>query len=163
MQGQPAQQAPAAPQVQTAPAPNQIIYSPRLPTAAELTSVAAAQGVTVEQISQTANQVTVITRNSSGQTNTVAYQLLPTPGMAAPASATIVAPAPTVVTPAPTIVYQQAPQVIYYETREPYWPRYYYRPPVSLHLGFGFSHYSGGGHWGGHRHHRGGFGYRHWR
>jgi hypothetical protein len=137
-----------APQViaqapQAAPAPNQIIYSPRLPTAGELTSVAAAQGLTVQQITQTANQVTAIYRNANGELTTVAYQLLPTSG----APATVAVPSP-----APTVVYQQAPSVVYYRTYDrpydPYWPRYY--PPVSLSLGFGYG-WGGGGH------------YRHWR
>lgn len=124
-----------------APAPNQVIYSPRLPSPTELTNVAAAQGLTVEQISQTATQVTAVYRYPNGQTNTVAYQLLPT--SSAPASTTVVVPGqPT------TVIYDQTPRVIYYD-RYDYWPRYYY-PPVSLSLGFGYSGGWGrGGHWGG--------------
>jgi hypothetical protein len=53
----------AAPAPATAPAPaaapNQVIYSPRLPSAAELTNAAAAQGVSVERIEQTTSQITV--------------------------------------------------------------------------------------------------------
>jgi len=138
-------QAQTAPSQAVAPMPNQVIYSPRLPSPAELTSAAAAQGVSVEQVTQTASQVTVIYRNNAGQLNTVAYQLLPTNG--APAT-TVVAPSP-----APTVVYQSAPSVVYYESYGPYWPRYYY-PPVSLSLGFGYYRGWGrGGGWGGHYHH----------
>lgn len=138
----------AAPVVtQAAPAPSQIIYSPRLPTAAELTSVATAQGLAVEQINETSTQVTAIYKNNTtGQVTTIAYQLLPT----ATAPATTIA----VPTPAPTtVIYQPATRVIYYDDY-PYYPRYYY-PPVSLSLGFGYYHGWGGGHWGG--------GYHHWR
>lgn len=136
---------------QVAPAPNQIIYAPRLPNPSELTAAAAAQGMAVEQINQSATQVTVVYRSASGQTNTVAYQLLPT----------ATAPTTTVVVqnPAPTVVYETSPRVVYYDRYDPYYyPRYYY-PPVSLSLGFGYYRgwgggyhggYHGGGHWGHH-------------
>lgn len=143
------QQVQSVPPAQAAaPAPNQVIYSPRLPSPAELTSAAAAQGLAVDQISQTANQVTVVYRNNAGQVNTVAYQLLPT---GANTTTTVVVPSP-----APTVVYQTAPSVVYYDTYGPYWPRYYY-PPVSVSLGFGYYH--GWGHGG---YYRGGWGH-HWR
>ena len=139
------QSAAPAPQtaVTTQPAPNQVIYAPRLPTPAELTNAAGAQGVTVEQINQSATQITVTYRFSNGQTNTVAYQLL---SNVQPAPTTVVAPSP-----APTVVYETAPRVIY--RYDPWYPRYYY-PPVSLNLGFGYYHGWGGG---GYHHHR------HWR
>ena len=140
--------APVATTPQTAPAPNQIIYAPRLPSASELTNVAAAQGLAVEQISQTANQVTVIYRDNAGQTNTVAYQLLPTAGTTSGTTATAVA----VPSAAPTVVYESAPRVVYYESYDPFWPSYprYYYPPVSLSFGFGYSRGWGGGY---HHHH----------
>jgi hypothetical protein len=148
----PQQPQPAQSVTQAAPTPNQVIYAPRLPSPNELTSAASAQGLTVEQINQTSNQVTVIYRNGSGQTNTVAYQLLPTAG-AAPT--TVVAP-----TAPPTVIYRTVPTTVYYDTYDPYWPRYYY-PPVSLSLGFGFYHGWGGFHGG----YRGGWhgGGHHWR
>ena len=145
--------APAAPAAATA-APNQIIYAPRLPSAAELTNAAAAQGVTVERIEQSASQISVTYKYSNGQTNTVAYQLLPTSTMPSPTQTTVVQSAP-----APAVVYAPPPRVIYYE--EPiYYPRYYYRPyypPVSFSFGFGYrGHYGGhyGSHFGGFHHHR---------
>jgi hypothetical protein len=134
----PAPQTVAQP-TQEAPAPSQIIYSPRLPSAAELTSVATAQGQTVQQITQTSNQVTAIYRNSNGALTTVAYQLLPTSGT----QPTTIA----VASPAPTVIYEEAPRTVYYRSYDPYWPSYY--PPVSLSLGFGYYH----GGWGGHYHH----------
>ncbi len=139
--------------VQNAPAPNQIIYSPRLPTAAELTNVAAAQGLAVQQISETSTQVTAIYKNNAtGQITTIAYQLLPNGTPAA--TSTVVVP-----TAAP-VIYQPATRVIYYDTYDrgydPYWPSYYY-PPVSLSFGFGYYHGWGGGRgWGGGHYH-------HWR
>lgn len=131
----------SAPQMAQAPAPTQIIYSPRLPTPAELTSVATAQGFTVQQINQTASQITAIYRNANGELTTVAYQLLPTQGTS---TTTVAIPAP-----APTVVYEQVPTTVYYRSYDPYWPRYY--PPVSLSLGFGYYRGWGGGH------------YHHWR
>lgn len=138
---------------QAAPAPNQIIYSPRLPTPAELTSVATAQGLAVQQISASSTQVTAIYKNNStGELTTIAYQLLPT---TTTTTTTVAVP-----TPAPTtVIYQPATRVIYYYD-DPYWPRYYY-PPVSLSLGFGYYHGWGGGRWGGGGHWGGG--YHHWR
>jgi hypothetical protein len=136
--------APAAP---ATAAPNQIIYAPRLPSAAELTNAAAAQGVSVERIDQTASQISVTYKYSSGEVKTVAYQLLPTGTMPAPTQTTVVQTAP-----APAVVYAPPPRVIYYE--EPvYYPRYYYPyyPPVSLSFGFGYRHF--GGHYGGGFHH----------
>lgn len=133
----PAPAAAAAP----APAPNQVIYLPRLPSAAELTNTAAAQGLAIEQISETGAQVVVVYKYGNGQTNTVAYQLLPTStAPVATTTTTVVTPAP-----APTVVYQTAPSVVYYETYRPYYYPRYYAPPVSLHLGFGYSHFHGGG------------------
>lgn len=156
----PATQQPAAVATpQAMPAPNQIIYAPRLPSANELTSAAAAQGLSVEQINQTSNQITVVYRNSNGQTNTVSYQLLPTGAPTTTTTTTVIAPnpAPTVVyqTP-PTVVYETSPSVVYYDTYRPYYRPYYY-PPVSLSFGFGYYH---GGHgWGGHG---GGWGHGGW-
>lgn len=142
--------APVVVESQNAPAANtsaatpssftQIVYSPKLPTAADLTSAAAQQGLTVERIVQTANQVIAFYRNGSGQTTTVAYQALPPSGSPAPA------PAPVVVTaPPPTVVYQTAPRVVYYDDYYPtyYAPRYWY-PPVSLSFGFGYRSFHGG-------------------
>lgn len=144
--------APVAAAPQTAPVANQTIFAPRLPTPQELTSAAAAQGLTVEQINQGASQIIVVYRHASGQTNTVAYQLLP---VAAPPAVVSAAPATVVVqNPAPTVVYQESPRVIYYDSYDPFWPRYSrpYYPPVSLSFGFGY--YSGwGGGYGHHRHH----------
>lgn len=149
------QPSPVSQAAQALPAPNQIIYAPRLPNPSELTSAAAAQGLAVDQISQTANQVTVVYRYSNGQTNTVAYQLLPT---ATAPTTTVVAPspAPTVVyQTTPQVIYETSPRVIYYDRYDP-WPNYYY-PPVSLNLGFGYYRGWGGGwHGGGHYGH-------HWR
>jgi len=137
--------APAAPTVATAaaPAPNQIVYGVRLPSINELTNVAAAQGIAVERIEQSASQVTVVYKYANGQTNTVAYLLLPgASGASAPVAAT-----PT--TPPPAVVYEPAPRVVYYDDYGPgyYYPGYWY-PPVAIGLGFGFR----GGYHGGYRH-----------
>lgn len=140
--------APAAPTVAPAPAlaPNQTVYSQRLPSVAELTNIAAAQGLTVERVEQSPSQVMVVYRLANGQTNTVAYLLLPGATSAPAAVATPTTPAPAVV------YYQPAPRVIYYDDYRPSYYAYpgYWYPPVSIGLGFGF---------------RGGYhgGFHHWR
>ncbi len=139
-------------------APNQIVYSPRLPSATDLTNAAAAQGLTVERIEQGDAQVIAFYRTSTGQTNIVSYQLLPT-ATAAINAPVVVAPTTT----APTIYYAPAPRVVYYEDYSPrYYSSYaypsYYYPPVSIGLGFGFR---SGGFRGGY--HGGGFGHYHGR
>ena len=129
-------------------APNQVVYAPRLPSAQELSNVAAAQGLTVTKIEQTGAQVTATYQTANGQTNVVAYLLLPT----ASASTAV----RVVTTPAPTVVYAPAPRVVYYDSPGYYDPWYWY-PPVSLSLGFGFR--GGGGYYrGGYGH---GFHHRH--
>ena len=123
----PAQSAPESAVVAGLPAPDQIVYVPRLPTAVELTKVATAQGFAVEKIVQTAGQITVVYQISSGQTNTVAYQLLPASGAAA------VAAAPSA--PAVTVVYETPAPVYYYDP----WPwSYPWYGPVGIRFGFGF-------------------------
>ncbi len=163
--------APAA-DTQAALQPSQLVYSPRLPSAVELTNVAGAQGLTIDKIVQTTSQMTVVYRNASGQTNTVAYVLLPSAGgPVIPVPATVSAPA----TPAPQVVYAPAPttQVVYYAPEPAPAPVYYYDPfyypsyyngwyaPVALSVGFGIGYHSGwhggggwrGGHGGGHGRH----------
>lgn len=137
---------PANPVVATAPAavaPNQIIYTPRLPSVADLTNAAAAQGLAIDRIEQNSAQITVVYRYANGQINTVAYQLLPATG----------GTATTVQTPStpPPVVVEAPPRVIYYEGYAPgyyyYGPGYGWYPPVSVHLGFGYR-------FGGRPHHR---------
>src|SRR5258706_7995072 len=53
--------APAASQI----VPNQIVYTPRLPSAGELSNAAAAQGLTVERIEQSATQIVAVYKNSN--------------------------------------------------------------------------------------------------
>lgn len=151
----------AAPSVVQAPlgvassdaAVTQTVYTPQLPSAADLTNAAAAQGFTVERIVQTSNQVIAFYRDANGQATTVAYQSLPPTGNVvapAPAQVTVAQLPRVVVTAPPPVVYEAAPSVVYYE-RYPtyYYPRTYY-PPVSLNLGFGYRSYHGG-----HIYHRG--------
>ena len=135
--------APASPM----PAPNSIIYIPRLPTPAELSSAAAAQGLAIAKMEVTGDHITVVYQYGNGQTNTVSYQLLSSAG--APAATAAV---PTAVVPATTTVVYQQPGYYY----DPFyygwgWPWY---GPVAIGLGFSY-HYGhfygghGGGHFGG--------------
>lgn len=150
------------------PTPNSVIYIPRLPTPVELSNVAAAQGLAIEKMEQTSDHITVVYRYANGQTNTIAYQLLPTPGVTtAPAMATVVPAATATVVPGatPTVVYPQ-PAYYYYD---PYyypwaWPWF---APVSIGIGFGYGYgghfyggHFGGGHFGG-GHFGGGPGFHH--
>ena len=144
----------------TAPTANQFVYSPRLPSATELTQVASAQGLTIDKIVQSATQMTVVYRTANGQTNTVAYMLLPAAG----APETVVAAAAPATT--TRVVYAEpAPAPVYYY--DPFYYPAYYSPwygPVSVNLGFGFrsSGWRGGWHGGYHGGH-GGRGGHHWR
>lgn len=151
------------------PQASQVVYAPRLPSAAELTSVAAAQGLTIDKIVQTASQMTVVYRSADGQTNTVAYLLLPAAGT----TTSTVAVATT--TPPPTVVYAApAPAApvnyydpSYYPSCYPYYPSYYagpWYPPVSVSLGFGWGWgygYHGGFNRGGRGDYHGGRGGHH--
>lgn len=135
------------------PVPNQTVYLPELPTAGELTTAASAQGLTVERIVQTPTQVTAVYRTPAGQTNTVAYLMLPAAG--APTAQVVVPQAPVTST---VIVTRPAP-VYYYRDYDDGgfcdpWPWY---GPVSV--GFGWNW---GGHWGGHRDFDDD-GFHHWR
>jgi hypothetical protein len=132
----------------------QIVYTPQLPSAADLTNAASAQGLTVERIVQTSNQVIAFYRNANGQTSNVAYQSLPPAG--APAATTpnvvVTSPPPTVVTsPPPSVIYETAPRVVYYDYPSYYYPRVWY-PPVSFSFGLGYHRGYYGGSRGGYRH-----------
>lgn len=126
----------------TTPAPNQVVYLPQLPGAADLVKAAPGQGVSIAQITQTSDQVTVVYKLANGQTNTVAYRLIsavePSNGAPAPAPATAV------------VYAQPAPVYPGYYAPDYYWPWY---GPVRLDLGFGWGWRGGGwrgGGWGGH-------------
>ena len=142
----------------TALTPNQIVYAPQLPSVTELTNAAAAQGLAIDKIEQTNAQITVVYRNANGQTNTVAYLLLPaagTAGIVANPVATPSTPPPTAVyaPTSPTVVYEPAPQSVYYDYYGPGYYPYYWYPPVSFRVGLGFGYHSGfhGGFRGGYR------------
>ena len=145
---QTASPAPAAPTVAPAVAlaPNQTVYAQRLPSVNELTNIATAQGLAIERIEQSAAQVTVVYRYANGQTNTVAYLLLP--GVAATST-----PVVATTTPPPAVVYEAAPRIVYYDGYGPYYPYPgYWYPPVSIALGFGYRGGFYGGYHGGFRH-----------
>ncbi len=139
------------------PTPNSVIYIPRLPTPAELSSAAAAQSLTIDKMEVTSTQITVVYKFANGQTNTVAYALLPAAG---PAPAT--APGSTVVATAPTttVVYT-TPAPAYYYDPYPYYYGYPWAWPVGFNIGIGYTFHGGyyhGGfrHYGGPRFHGGG-------
>ena len=153
----------SAPAVAAPLAPDQIIYASQLPGVTSLTNAAAAQGLAIKQIVQSAREVTVSYQLANGQTRTISYQLLPTAGaqvaqgVPVPASApppVTVVPAPVgvptvTVVPAPTVIYTPAVESYYYD---PYYSGYWY-PPVSVSLGLGWGWGHGYGHgWGGHGH-----------
>lgn len=120
------------------PVPDQIVYAARLPGVEDLTNVAAAQGLAINQIIQTARHITVSYQLANGRTRTVSYQLLPT-GDAASAQVVAQAPAPVQViaqAPAPVVVVAPAPDVYYYD---PYYYGAWY-PPIAVRIGadFGF-------------------------
>ncbi len=137
---------PAAP----APTPDRTIFAPRLPSPAELTDIAAAQGQSIERIELTASQVSVTTKAADGRTTTVLYQLLSTAGNAPARVAK--APRATVT----SVVVEDEPEVVYvpryrYYSYDPVWD---YWPPLALGIGLGWT-FHGGSY--GHDHH----GWRH--
>ncbi|MES1194823.1 MAG: hypothetical protein ABUL65_02940 [Opitutus sp.] len=140
---------PAAPAL----APDRTIFSPRLPSPAELTEIAAAQGQTIERIEQTASQVTITTKTAEGRTTTVLYQLLSTAGNAPAARVATTAPRATVTSVVvqdddPDVVY--VPRYRYYGGYDPVWD---YWPPLALGIGLGWTFhggYYGHGHYGWH-------------
>ncbi len=120
------------------PAPFQTVYAPQLPSVAELTKVAAAQGLAIKQIIQSARELSVTYQSTDGQTKTVSYQLLANAGVN------------PVAAPAPAEVYMTPPPTAYYY--DPYYPYYYpgyWYPPVAFRIGFGWGGGRGYGH--GHR------------
>ena len=147
--GPPAAASPAAP----LPAPDQVIYIPRLPSPAEVTSAAVAQGLKIEKIAETAGQITVVYQRSDGQISTVAYQLLPaagTPSTATAATATVVAAQPAVVYASPAPAYYYDP---YFYDPWPWFGGVFF----DVGVGHGFHHggFRGGGfNRGGGFHHR---------
>jgi hypothetical protein len=141
------------------PAPNSTIFVPRLPTPADLSNAAAAQGLAIAKMEQTTDHITVVYQYADGQTNTIAYYLLSAagsaiaPGAPAPVSATVVVPATATAVVYPQPVYYYDP---FYYGYEGGWPWY---APVSLSFGFGYNYgHFGGGHYGGGHYGRGHFG-----
>jgi hypothetical protein len=148
---------------------DRVIYSIQLPTVQQLTQMAQAQGAALENVNQTNNEITATYRLGDNTTRTVSYQLLPAQGapaaVAAPSTQVVSAPPPPTPSvqvvevappPPPTVVYR------YYDRYDPfYYDPFYWRPrvPVSINLGFGWSHHRG--HWG-HRHGHWGHHRRHW-
>jgi hypothetical protein len=134
----------ASDSVSTQLVPNQTIYVPRIPTPAELTKVAAAQGSTVSQINQTADSITIEYKLPSGQLSVVAYRSIASIEGVEGAQATVATPttpAPTYVQPPVerTVIYTEAPD--YYTSPYYYGYPYYYGPwfgPVGLSFGFGW-------------------------
>jgi hypothetical protein len=147
-----ADNAPAAPaSASTAltaqPAPDQTIYAPQLPSGAELTNAATAQGLTIKQITQSAHDLRITYQTADGQILVVLYRLLPDAGANLAQAA------------APTVVYAVAPSPVYYfyDPYDPYYSAVLY-PPVSVRLSLGFrtssfrpSAYRTGSFRGGHR------------
>lgn len=133
--------------------PDRIIYSGQLPSVAQLTQTAQAQGLTIASISQTARDITVTYRLANNSTRTISYQLLPEAGAPVVAEA-----APVVVQTAPTTVevveYTPPPPTVIYRTYDPYYydPFYWPRVPVSVNLGIGWTFRGGHSHFHGRRH-----------
>ena len=146
-------------------APNEVIYLPQLPTAADLSRTAAAQGQTLSRIEQTSGQVTAVFANANGQTSVISYQILPgQPGATAAPDQQILSPAPVTMaqpsTPAPAVGQMQTapPTTVVYGADAAaypydYYPGYGYYGPWYPAIGLGW-----GWGWG----YRGWAGYRGW-
>jgi hypothetical protein len=156
--------APVVTDASAMPAPDHVVYLARLPSAADLTKGAAAQGTSISRIDQTSDSIVVSYQYSTGRTSTFAYRLLSSAGDGqAPiglVSSNSSATAPRVVyaqQPAPTVIYTDPP--VYYSDRyyyRSYDPAWDFWTPLAVGVGLGwFSHgwhghgYGGGWH-GGH-------------
>jgi len=145
---------PAAEPAIVAPAvpADRIIYAGQLPSVAQLTQTAQAQGLAIAAIVQTARDITVTYRLTNNTTRTISYQLLPEaqPTAVMPAStAPVVETAPTTVQ---VVEYAPPPRTVVYRYYDPYYydPFYWPRVPVSVNLGFGWTFRGGhGGHYHG--------------
>ena len=138
------------------PAPNELIYVPAIPTAAELSQTAVAQGQTIASIRQVNGEEIVTYRLSDNRVNIVAYLPLSAAGSAAPAAsgAATLVPTPSTAAPAvgPAVVYE-SPSPDYSYDYPDYYPWGWYSGPY---FGFGYGYGYGRGYGYGGR----GFGYR---
>lgn len=121
--------APAA-NSETTSAPHRIIYIQRLPTAADLTAVAAAQKLVISKIEIAATQVNVAWHAADSPTTVVSYRLLS-----------------SINTASHDKVRRGPPGPIFYE---PYYPRYYGYPYGYSAFSVGFRGGFGGGFGGRH-------------
>jgi hypothetical protein len=157
---------PPPPVAAPAPEPVQVdglIHVQQLPTPAQLTRDADAEGMAITRMDQFSDRIVVTYRYASGNTRTFAYTMtLPTDPEKQIAAAPAAQPPP--LERSYTVVYTE-PAPVYYSPRyvRSYDP-YYYGPSLSIGLGFGrgFSTYGHGGYYGRSRysphhghHHRG--------
>jgi hypothetical protein len=120
-----------------------LIHVQKLPTSAQLTADAEAEGMTVTRMEQYSDRIIVTYRYASGNTRTFAYTTaLPENPETTTSSTTRVVT--TVPAPAPnyTVIYSEPAPVYYYpryySSYDPYWPR------TSLSIGLGFGRGFGG-------------------
>lgn len=141
----------------TAPAPEPVrvdglIHVQQLPSTAQLTKDAEAEGMSITRMEQSADRIVVTYRYASGNERTFAYTTVLPENPDAQVDAPPAMPAPE--SPRYTVIYREPAPVYYY-------PRYYYDPypfrsSFSIGLGFGNfghygrSHYYHGGFRGGH-------------
>ncbi len=133
---------PPAPSAASASAPAQVdglIHVQKLPTTAQLTADAEAEGMSVTHMEQFPDRILVTYRYASGNTRTFAYTTtLPENPETATSSAPVAMPS-TAPAPNYTVIYSE-PAPVYYGPRyvpayDPYWPT----TSVSIGLGFGRS------------------------
>lgn len=117
-----------------------LIHVQQLPTAAQLTRDADAEGMTITRMDQSTDRIVVTYRYASGNTRTFAYTTVlpedPDTQVGAPPAMPSPEPAPRY-----EVIYSEPPPPVYYTTRY-YSPRYYDPYPFgsSLSIGLGFGH-----------------------
>ncbi len=142
---------PAAPAAR--PMVDGLVYVAQLPTPAQLMKEAAAEGITISRLEQTAGRILVTYQYANGTTRIYAYLPLAADGTVPAGTPALVASTTT----PPAVVYAEPERVYYYP------PRYarYYDPAwdfwaplaIGVGLGWGFGdhgHFHGGYHGGGH-------------
>ena len=114
-----------------------LIHVQEMPTSAQLTRDAEAEGMTITRMEQLSDRTIVTYRYASGNTRTFAYtQTLPTDP-----DKEIAAPTQTVIgssQPSYTVVYTEPAPVYYYPRYVRSYDPYYYGPRTSLSIGLGF-------------------------
>jgi hypothetical protein len=123
-----------------------LIHVQKLPTPAQITADAEAEGMSVTRMEQQSDRIIVSYRYASGNTRTFAYTTVLPSNPETEIGASTVTSAPPPPSPNYTVIYSE-PAPVYYYPRSYYYNPYWPTTSFSLGLGFGRS-YGGYGRYG---------------